>query len=99
MRAVREAHLRVVDHPLLGLVADRVLASIVHAAPETVAAARRERGLAPSRPRPNIDWASQPLGLEPDQTIADRLGISRQAVTKARRLRSIPAHRDRTVAS
>lgn len=37
-----------------------------------------------------IDWALQPLGRAPDQTIARALGLSRKTVTAAREERGIP---------
>jgi len=43
----------------------------------------------------SIDWDAQPLGETPDSALADGLGVSRSAVTAARRRRQIPPWRER----
>lgn len=41
-------------------------------------------------PRISVDWAGQPLGLEPDHVIARRLGVHQETVERARTAASIP---------
>lgn len=65
----------------LGAVAERLEAAVA-ALPARSTARSTARG---------IDWDAQPLGVEPDPVIAERLGVSRQSVYMARRARGIPA--------
>lgn len=43
--------------------------------------------------RREIDWAEQPLGLTTDRVVAERLGVTPQAVYGARKVRGIPAYK------
>jgi hypothetical protein len=40
--------------------------------------------------RRGIDWDSQPLGLEPESVIAERLGVTKSVVHRHRRQRGLP---------
>lgn len=75
---------RVLASDLLGRVADRKLASILHTSSRTVSEARRLRDVPPCCPKRRIDWSRVSFDA-PNTAIARALGVSETAVRKARR--------------
>lgn len=75
---------RVLASDLLGRVADRTLASILHTSTRTIFEARRLGGVPPYCPRRGIDWSRVSFDAS-NTAIARALGVSEAAVRKARR--------------
>lgn len=76
----------------LGVIPDAQLAEKYGVSTETIRRARLDAGQTASREY--VRWTSDMidlLGTEDDQTIADRLGVSRQSVQYKRRRLKIPA--------
>ena len=47
---------------------------------------------------PRVNWSEKGLGFYPDELIAERLGVTSEAVKGAREVRGIPSYRQRRTA-
>jgi hypothetical protein len=94
------------SEPHLGMVPDHELAEKYGVTPSAVAKARHVRGI-PAAPRKTkakpkktrtkrgIDWDNEPIGQMPDKDLGLMLGVTGNAVAKARADRDVPPYEPR----